>query len=209
MPSSLLPVPLKNSRHLKLYLFFNYRIIFEPSFVNWISSVCLMSQIGKKFFLQPKLKSKWGQKTPRRVKGNLQGHNPCFSSLCLNWIQHWRNFTQPQTALICFPCQALQAFNVLQTFETLPEIWFGRCGPRCSTQIAYNIYVLKINILQIYIKSNLCVTTTLGIQNLWSLLTGCRCSEVALCYEIRNRDPQNSGRCRQVVVIRRWSLTQI
>ncbi len=33
------------------------------------------------------------------------------------------------------------------------------------------------------IQLNLCITTTLGTQNLWLLLTGGRCSEVALCYE--------------------------
>ncbi len=33
------------------------------------------------------------------------------------------------------------------------------------------------------IQSNLCTTTTLGTQNLWLLLTGGRCSEVALCYQ--------------------------
>jgi hypothetical protein len=33
------------------------------------------------------------------------------------------------------------------------------------------------------VQLNLCITTTLGTQNLWPLLTGCRCSEVALSYE--------------------------
>jgi len=33
------------------------------------------------------------------------------------------------------------------------------------------------------IQLNLCITTTLGTQNLWLLLTGGRCSEFALCYE--------------------------
>jgi hypothetical protein len=36
---------------------------------------------------------------------------------------------------------------------------------------------------KIKIQSNLCITTTLGTKNLWPLLTGGRCSEVALCYE--------------------------
>ncbi len=34
-----------------------------------------------------------------------------------------------------------------------------------------------------YVQSNLCIATTLGTQNLWPLLTGGRCSEVALLYE--------------------------
>ncbi len=52
----------------------------------------------------------------------------------------------------------------------------------------------------IRIKSNLCATTTPGIQNLWPLLTGGRCLEVALCYEDLN--------CvsKIVVAVGRWSL---
>jgi len=55
------------------------------------------------------------------------------------------------------------------------------------------------------IQSNLCITTTLGSQNLWPLLTGGRCTEVALCYENWNWDPkkwslQTSGRYSEVVV---------
>jgi len=59
------------------------------------------------------------------------------------------------------------------------------------------------------IQSNLCIMTTLGILNLWPLLTGGRCSEVALCYKKWKMGPQNGGRCRQVVVIQGWSLAQV
>ncbi len=52
------------------------------------------------------------------------------------------------------------------------------------------------------VQSNLCITTTLGTQNVWPLLTGGRCSEVAFYFENWNRDP------KIVVVIRRWSFTQ-
>ena len=39
-------------------------------------------------------------------------------------------------------------------------------------------------------KSNLCRTTTLGTLNLWPLLTGGHCSEVALFYKIENGTPK-------------------
>ena len=45
----------------------------------------------------------------------------------------------------------------------------------------------------------------LGPRNLWPLLTGGQ----ALCYKALKWDPKNDGRCMQVVVIRRWSLTQV
>ncbi len=48
-----------------------------------------------------------------------------------------------------------------------------------------------------------------GTQNSWSLLTGGRCSELALRYKKLKMGPQNSVHCRLVVVIRRWSLTQV
>ena len=47
------------------------------------------------------------------------------------------------------------------------------------------------------------ITTTLRTLNLWSLLTGGRRSEVALCYKKWNWDP------KIVDVIRRWSLPQV
>ncbi len=54
--------------------------------------------------------------------------------------------------------------------------------------------------------SYLCTTTTLRTQNFWSLLKGGRCSEVVLCHENWKQDIY-VGPCKQVVVIRRWSLT--
>ncbi len=48
--------------------------------------------------------------------------------------------------------------------------------------------------------SNLGITTTLGTQNLLPLLTGGRCSVVALYYENWNRDPEI------VVAVGKWSL---
>jgi len=53
------------------------------------------------------------------------------------------------------------------------------------------------------IQLNLCTTTTLRTQNLWPLLAGGRCSEVALCNNNWNWDP------KIVVVVDKWSLTQI
>ena len=47
------------------------------------------------------------------------------------------------------------------------------------------------------------ITTTLRTLNLWSLLTGGRRSEVALCYKKWNWGP------KIVDVIRRWSLPQV
>ncbi len=52
-------------------------------------------------------------------------------------------------------------------------------------------------------------TTTLGNTNLWPLLTGGRCSEVDLCYLDLNLGLKYDSRCRQVVVIWRWSLAQV
>ncbi len=56
---------------------------------------------------------------------------------------------------------------------------------------------LKKYFLKRKVQSNLCITTTLETQNLWPLLTGGRCSEVALCYKNWNWDPKivvaNSG----------------
>jgi hypothetical protein len=49
-------------------------------------------------------------------------------------------------------------------------------------------------------QSNLCTTTTLGIPNLWPLLTGGRCSVVGLCYEDSNWDSE------LVFVAGMWSL---
>jgi hypothetical protein len=45
--------------------------------------------------------------------------------------------------------------------------------------------------------------------NLWPLLKGGRCSEVALCYKDSYWDSKNGGHCRQVVATRRWSLAQV
>ncbi len=50
------------------------------------------------------------------------------------------------------------------------------------------------------LQSNLCTTTTLGTPNLWPLLTGGRCSEVGLCYEVSNWD------FKMVVAVGNWSL---
>jgi len=52
---------------------------------------------------------------------------------------------------------------------------------RCVKNVKYSYYYYDI--INISKQSNLCVMTNLGTQNLWSLLTGGRCSEVALCYE--------------------------
>ncbi len=50
----------------------------------------------------------------------------------------------------------------------------------------------------------------LGTQNLWPMLTDGRCSDVTLrMLEKLISGPQNSGRCRLVVVIWRWSFTQV
>jgi hypothetical protein len=54
----------------------------------------------------------------------------------------------------------------------------------------------QVKVRHDHVQSNLCTTTTLGYPNLWPLLTGGR-------YKI------DIGRRRQVVVIRRWSLTQV
>ena len=50
------------------------------------------------------------------------------------------------------------------------------------------------------VQSNLCTTTTLGTPNLWPLLTGGRCSEVALCNKNRKWDT------KIVVAVDKWSL---
>ena len=39
-----------------------------------------------------------------------------------------------------------------------------------------------LNTSKYFVLLNLCTTTTLGTLNLWPLLKGGRCSEVALCY---------------------------
>jgi len=58
------------------------------------------------------------------------------------------------------------------------------------------------------VQSNLCTSTTFGFgtKNLWPLLTGGCCSDVALCYKNWKWDVENVV---AVDVIRRWSLTQI
>jgi hypothetical protein len=58
---------------------------------------------------------------------------------------------------------------------------------------------MKFKILFL-VQSNLCTTTTLGTPNLWPLLTGGRCSEVAFCYKDLNWD------YKITVVVGRWSL---
>ncbi len=52
-----------------------------------------------------------------------------------------------------------------------------------------------------HLQSNLCITTTLGTQNLWPLLTGGRYSELVLCYKNWNWDP------KIVVIVDKWSLS--
>jgi len=57
---------------------------------------------------------------------------------------------------------------------------------------------------------NLSTTTTLetpkivAVVDRWSLFIG-----TALCYKHGKREPQNGGRCRQVITIRRWLLAQV
>jgi hypothetical protein len=65
------------------------------------------------------------------------------------------------------------------------------------------------NPITIQLQSNLCTTTTFGTPNLWPLSTGGRCSEVGFMLWGLRLGLQNGGRCRQVVAIRRWSLTQV
>ena len=48
--------------------------------------------------------------------------------------------------------------------------------------------------------SNLCTTSTLGMQKLWLLLTSGHCSEVSLCNEHRKLDP------KIMIIVGRWSL---
>ena len=62
---------------------------------------------------------------------------------------------------------------------------------------------IKMKYCTVMVQSNLCTTTTLGTLNLWPLLTGGRCSEVALCYKKVKMEPQNG------VVAGRWSLAQV
>ena len=59
---------------------------------------------------------------------------------------------------------------------------------------------IKKILLKKEVQSNLCTTTTLGTLNLWPLLTGCCCSEVALCYI------KGKWGCKMVVVVGRWSF---
>ncbi len=47
--------------------------------------------------------------------------------------------------------------------------------------------------------------TTLGTQNLWTLLTGGCCSEVALCYKDFNLD----NKMAVVHILGRWSLFKV
>jgi len=58
-------------------------------------------------------------------------------------------------------------------------------------------------VMNLHVQSNLCITTTLGTQNLLPLLTGGRCLEVALRYENWNWDP------KIVVAVDKWSWTQV
>jgi len=73
------------------------------------------------------------------------------------------------------------------------KIYFGYIRPAVFVLMPLNQILLDVPVLPkklrkgfnniLKLQSNLCVTTTLGSQNLWPLLTGGRCSEVALCYE--------------------------
>jgi hypothetical protein len=53
------------------------------------------------------------------------------------------------------------------------------------------------------VQSSLCVTATIGTQNMWLLLTGDRCSEIGFCYKDANLDS------KIVVAVGRWSLAQV
>ncbi len=60
-----------------------------------------------------------------------------------------------------------------------------------------------------YVQLNLCTSTTLGTPNEWPLLTGGHCSLLSSMLITLKSRPKYSGRCRQVVAIRRWSLAQV
>ena len=59
---------------------------------------------------------------------------------------------------------------------------------------------LKKRFKSLALQSDLCTTTNLGIPNLWPLLTGGRCSEVALSYKNWKWDP------KMVVAVGKWSI---
>ncbi len=61
-----------------------------------------------------------------------------------------------------------------------------------------------------YSQTCVCTTTTIGTPNLWLLLTGSRCTKVCMIMLWRfKKELQNGCRCKQVVVIRRWSLARV
>ena len=57
--------------------------------------------------------------------------------------------------------------------------------------------------ISISFACTLCTTTTIGTQNLWPLLTGCRYLQVTLCYTNWKWDP------KMVVAENKWSLTKV
>ncbi len=67
-------------------------------------------------------------------------------------------------------------------------------------------YSLSMNLR---IQSNLCPTTTLGTQNLWPMLTGGRCSEVASFYKNWKWYPKMVAAIDKWSLLGRWSLTQV
>ncbi len=67
----------------------------------------------------------------------------------------------------------------------------------------FDPHSLTILLSQVNVQSNLCTTTTLGTKNLWPLFIG------SFMLKKVKMVPQNGGRCRQVVVNRTWSLTQV
>ncbi len=91
--------------------------------------------------------------------------------------------------LAAFKHNSLSSFHIL-----LMKLRFAH--------VTRNPFGLEKRNTSLQVQSNLCTTNTIGTLNLWSLLTGGRCSEVALCNKSWKWDPKNGGRSRQVVAFR-------
>ena len=121
----------------------------------------------------------------------------------------WKVFEKNGGSLLLeFTSELCNYYFDLQSFHTRPTF----CSISIRVRISSSILNFRGSIdpdwfliwrKQPKVQANLCTTTTLGTLNLWPLLTGGRCSEVALCYENWKWDS------KMVVAVGRWSLAQV
>ena len=124
----------------------------------------------------------------------------CRDDLLLFGLEAWRIAVR---RLYCLSRRCLNRSLRLTwrvSWLMLYAIWVSNWRHCCRSSLKPRVNFRKMYILRLKIQSNLCTTTTLDTLSLWPLLTGSRCSGVALCYKKWKRDPE------MAVFVGRWSL---